>query len=129
MQLRRIERLVEEIVGAGLDPLQAIVAIGLRRHDHDRRQPRGRMFFQRPAHVEAVPAGRDQIEEHEIGRRRLTGGEHLAAGVDELHVMTFAGEQPFEKTRARFVVVGHKDRRRYHEVTHLQRTEEEGRDP
>ena len=82
VELQRIERLAQEIVGAGQDAFQAIVALRLRGDDHDRHETRRLLLFELTADVEAVAARRDEIEEHDVRRLRGAGRQHLVRGAD-----------------------------------------------
>ena len=73
-ELGDLERLLDVVVGAGLEADDDIDRVGARgqHHDRDRRGP-----ADRPADLEAVEARQHDVEEHEVERLR---GEPLEAG-------------------------------------------------
>src|SRR6266540_2596989 len=70
MELDRVERFGDKIVGARVDGFQAVLPIGLRGDDDQRDEPGGRLLLELPAHIEAVAPGREQIDEHHVRRIR-----------------------------------------------------------
>jgi hypothetical protein len=106
-----IERLAQEIVGAGEDTLEAIVALRLRGDDDDRHETRRRLLFESAANVEAVASRRHEIEEHDIRRLRRAGRQHLVGGANHRHVMSFAGQQTVQEPGTDVVVIGDENRR------------------
>jgi hypothetical protein len=63
----RVERLGDEIVGAGFESLDAILGLLKRGDEHDRNQPRPRVGLQRPADVEAVGRRHHHVEQDQVG--------------------------------------------------------------
>ena len=63
------------VVGAGLQPDDEVVGVGLGRYDDDRHDALGP---HQPAHVEAGHVGKAQVEQHEV---RLTLGEGVETGL------------------------------------------------
>jgi hypothetical protein len=53
----------------------------------------------------------DEIDEDEIGRRRLAGVEQFAARLHHRDIVAFLREQSLQKPCAGLVVVGHHDGR------------------
>ena len=106
-----VERLDQEIVAPRLDALQAIVAIAVRGHDHDRNEARYAVVLQAAADLEALPGRRDEVDQHEVGRTSPAGGERIAARVHYRYVMALFGQQPLEETGAGLVVVRDEDGR------------------
>ena len=111
VEFQRIERLAQEIVGAGHDPLQAIVALRLGGDDDDRHETRRRLLLQSAANVEAVASRRHEIEKHDVGRLRRAGRQHLVGGADDRHVMSFTGQQTIQEPGTDVVVIGDEYRR------------------
>ena len=73
-ELRLVDGLGQEVVGARLDPLDALLT-GIERGHHDHGQPcRLRSVANGPAHLVSAHLGHDDIEEHDVGR---LGGDLL----------------------------------------------------
>jgi hypothetical protein len=109
MQFRGIEGLDEKIVAAGLDPVQPVAAIRLRRDNHDRNKARYTLTLQLAAKLETVTARCHEVDEHEIGcvmHARLQRSGH---GGYHGHLMPFAGEQTPQKSCARLIIVRDQD--------------------
>ena len=93
-ELHRIERLAEEVVGAGFDASKALAPIGLRRDDDDRDQPRAVVILEDPADFEALTL-RQQVQHDEI--RRVAGAQHRAPVAGCSH--TARGARPWRADR------------------------------
>ena len=65
LELVQIDRLGQEVVGAGVDAVDAIAALGKRRDKHDRRQTGRRVALDAAAQLEAVHPGH-----HHVGDRQ-----------------------------------------------------------
>jgi hypothetical protein len=75
-QLLGVERLDHVIVGAGLETLDHIGGVGLRREHDDRHTGLGP---DEPAYLDAVEAGQHQVEQYEVGLRIAKDLERLRA--------------------------------------------------
>ena len=76
-ELSRVERLVQEIVGAGLEPAQPDLAVARRGEEHDRDEPADRMRLQPAAHRDAVEPRHVDVEKDEVGFALGDGLERL----------------------------------------------------
>ena len=78
-QLRLIDRLGQEVVGASLDALHALLG-GIERGDHhDRQHGRGRVVANLPAHLVAAHLRHHHVEQHQVGVLALDDGQRLGA--------------------------------------------------
>ena len=109
VELGVVEGFGEEIVGAGLDAVQALFAIGMRRDDDNRHEARVRLLLQLPADVEGASARRHEIEDDEIRRVRGTTPQRLVGAAGEGYSVSLSCQQSLQKQRARFVVISNKN--------------------
>ena len=99
-ELQVVDRLGQEVVGAGLEPANAVGNL-VERGDHDDRDVRGcRIALETPANLEAVHVRHHHVEQHDIDLGVLAGlyrvgaverGEHLEIlsqepGFEQLHI-------------------------------------------
>jgi hypothetical protein len=109
MQLSRVERFQQKIVATGLDPFQAVAAVGLGRYDDHGNEPSGTVLFQPAAELVAVPARGYQVDKDEIGGLL---GARVQSRIDrgrDRDCVPFTAEQPAQKSDAYFIVVRNKD--------------------
>ena len=66
-QRRLVDRLSEIFVGAGIEPGDHVLRRRPRGAQDDRHERHGRIFFQPPAHFEAVELRHFDIKQHQIG--------------------------------------------------------------
>ena len=76
-QFARAEGLGEIVVGADLEPADAVVLLAEGGQHHDRQI--GSAPAEPPAHLEAVDAGEHEVEHHDVGRARRGGGQGVDA--------------------------------------------------
>ena len=79
-ELGLLDGLGDEIVGAGLDRRQPIVAAGHRGQHDDGNVGANRVVAKPAAHLEAVQAGHHQIEQHEVDAEMNLGEAFDAVG-------------------------------------------------
>ena len=97
----------QEVVGAGLDALDAL-ALRVERGDEDDRQQRGRGIGAKvPAHVVAGQAGHHHVEQDEVRRLRRDLGERLLAVDGGRHRVALHAEQVGEELDVVRRVVDH----------------------
>src|SRR5262245_6589173 len=94
-----------DVVGTGVDGIEAVAMVAGGGDDDDGNEPRQPLPFQAPAHVEAVAGGLAEVDEDEVGWTSRAGPENLFAGLHDRYMVTFAGEQALQKSRADVVVV------------------------
>ena len=88
-QLARRERLREVVVGAELEPADAIgLLVARRQHDDGHARPRSDL----PAHIEAVHVGQADVEDDDAHRITLELGECIAAAARQHDVEAVAFE-------------------------------------
>ena len=80
-QLQVVHRLGEEVVGAGAEAAQAILALVQRRHQHDRNMLGTRIVLQLPARINAVHFRHHDVHQDDV---RLLG-QRLVDGVHAIH--------------------------------------------
>ena len=92
-QLQVVDRLGQEIVGAGLEAADAVGNL-VERGDHDDWDVRGRRIaFQPPADLEAVHVGHHHVEQHDIDLAVLAGLDGVGPVGRSQHLEIF-GKQP-----------------------------------
>ena len=85
-QLDAVDRLVEEIVGAGFESLDFALGVGERGQHHDRDEEGAARRLQAPADLEAVEARHHDVEQDGVGAFPC----HQLEGL----LSVFGGEQP-----------------------------------
>ncbi len=90
-QLVRVDRLRQELVGARLDPLDAIGHVRQPGHQDHRRQPRGGIGLEPAADLEAVQVRHPDVEEDDVRMVLLHRVERLRAVLDGDHLMAVCG--------------------------------------
>ena len=105
----RAEGLGDVVVGAELQPDDAVRLLGLG-GEHDHRHGGGRRIgAHRPAHVEAVHARQHHVEDHQIGRRAAQPRQHVASRVGDVDGVGGFFEVVADQRRDVGVVLGHED--------------------
>ena len=80
-QLGRVDRLAEEVVGAGVEALDALLGRIERGDQHDRQHRLRRVGADRAADVVAAHARHHHVEQHQVGP---LGGERASASAPEV---------------------------------------------
>ena len=96
-QLGRVERLADEIVGAGLDPADAARGVVERRDEHDRNEPRGRILLDRPTRLEPVDVRHHHVHQDEIGRLGANEPQRFGAVGSRPHGVAVGRQQRFDQ--------------------------------
>ncbi len=104
-----VERLREEVVGAGLDRPHANLRV-VRGQHHDRQERRSLVLAQPPAHLEPVHAGHLDVEQDEVGLARLHPLQRLRAGGGGYDVEAVRRQDRLEQARVLRHVVDGEDR-------------------
>ena len=105
----RVERLGDEIVGAGFESLDAILGLLERGDQHDRNQPRTGVGLQRPADVEAVGRRHHHVEQHQVRRVAPDPLEGRGTARDGVDAVAVAGQQRSHEAPVGFDVVDDED--------------------
>ena len=113
-QLGLVERLGEEVVGAGLEPLQALrTATG---GDHHDREELGAWVLPDPAaDLAAVHAGHLHVEQDDVDLRRLEQVEGLLPARGGQHLVVAWREHGVEESQVRRLVVDREHRLARHD--------------
>jgi hypothetical protein len=104
-QFVRIDRLCEEIVGAGVESLDAGVGVSERRDQHHGREPGAAIPLDPLAHFEAILPGHHDVEQHDVGVERAHRHECRVPVVCDVHGIPSRPEKPFEESGDRWIVV------------------------
>ena len=72
-----VDRLGEEVVGAGLQALYPVLGLVERRHHDDGNVVGGRVGLDAPAHLDAVDTRHHHIEQNDIGTLALDGFQRI----------------------------------------------------
>ncbi len=107
----RAERLGDVVVGAQLQPDDAVRLFGAGGEHDDRHGGRARVAAQRAADLEAVEAGQHQVEQHEIRQRPAHRRQHLGPGMQQVHGKPGAAQAVAEQVRDVVVVFDHEKTR------------------
>jgi hypothetical protein len=108
-QLRLVDRLREEIVGAGLDALHALLG-GIEGGHHDHRQHRGRLrLAELLAHLVARHPRHHDVEQHEVGTLGFHLLERLLPGRRRHHGIALRPQQVGEQLDVDRRIVDHED--------------------
>ena len=99
------ERLGDVVVGAQLEPDDAIRLFGPGREHDDRDARRARVTAQRAAYLQAVEAGEHQVEQQQVGQRAAHRRQDFRAGVKHVHGKAGAPEAVAEQVRDVVVVL------------------------
>jgi hypothetical protein len=83
-QERAVDRLLEEVVGAGLEPADAVFAVGVSGHEDDRHVGTADHGPYVEQHVDAIHLRHHQVQKDEVRRRRRDRGERVAAALGAL---------------------------------------------
>ena len=107
-QLLQRERLRHVVVGAGVEPVDAVLDLVARRqHQHREALP---ARAQAPADLEPVHAGHQHVEDHASGCcRRLQPVERLAPVGRELDLVALQLERSAERLANRALIVDYED--------------------
>ena len=92
-QLQVVDRLGQEIVGAGFKPADAVRHVIERGNHHDRDMRGRRIALQPPADLETVHVGHHHVEQHDVDLAVLAGLQRVGAVAGGQHLEIF-GEQP-----------------------------------
>ncbi|CRG92914.1 hypothetical protein PISL3812_09992 [Talaromyces islandicus] len=92
-QLLGLERLDDVVIGAGLQAHHHVDGVALRRQ-HDDRHPG--LGPDQPAHLDAVPAGQHEIEQHQIGLGLTESGQSPVTVRDERRLEALAAQHDAE---------------------------------
>ena len=109
VQLLGVDRLVEEIVGAGADGVDARRALLHAAHEHDGREARVGRPFHRRADVDAGDLRHHDVEQHEIRTLAVDRFERLVSVHRGDDGVACALEQPPHRRQVRLVVIDHED--------------------
>lgn len=104
-----LERLSEEIVGAGLDAARAVLAIIETGEHRDRDEGRALVFFQPLAYRKAVKLGHGHIQQDQIGLLFLHAIQRLTAVGGGHDVVTFTREKAGQNVNDRRLVIHDED--------------------
>ena len=105
LQLLGVHRLVQEVVGAGVEAGEARLALLLAADQHDRREARVGVAFELGAHVEAGDARHEHVEQHEVRTLALDDLERVAAVGRGQHGVVGVLEQQAQPAQVGLVVV------------------------
>ena len=105
LQFLGVDRLVEEVVGASVEAVEARLALLRAADQHHRRQARIGAAFQLGADVEPRDARHHDVEQHEIRALAPDDLERVAAVGRGQHRVVGAFEQQAEAAQVRLVVV------------------------
>ena len=97
-ELGRVERLADEVVGAGLNPTDAARGVVERRHEHDRNEPRGRILLDRSTGFEAVDVRHHHVHQEEIGRLGSNDPQCFGAVSDRSHGVAVGRKERFDQS-------------------------------
>ncbi len=106
-----IERLVHEVVGAGLKTGQAIVAAVERGQQDNRNMTRVGVLLELPADLVAIDAGHHDVEQDNVGLRRNSLGNGAAAVRSADHLIVIGFELGLEQAHIGGDVVDDQDAR------------------
>ena len=109
VQLLGIDRLVEKVVGAGVEARQARLAFLLTADQHDGRQARLRIPLELGAHIETRDPRHHDVEQHEIGTLRLDDFERVAAVGRRQDGVVGKFEQPAQPAHVGLIVIDYQD--------------------
>jgi hypothetical protein len=110
-QLRVVERLRHEVVGAGLDRRELLL-FAARGDHHDRQEARGLVVAEPPADLVAVHLRHHDIEQHEVDVAPAGERKRLCAGARADHFMAARREHGLEQADVLRQVVDDEDPRR-----------------
>ncbi len=105
-ELLGVEGLDDVVVGAGLEALDDVGRVGLRREHDDGDAGLG---ADEVAHLDAVEAREHEVEEHQVGLRVVERGERLAAVPAEGGLEALGAQDDADHLGERGVVVDHQD--------------------
>lgn len=115
-QLLWLERLHDVVVGTRLEAHHDIDGVALRREHHDRYPG---LRPDQAAHLDAVPAGKHQVQKHQIGLGLTESGQRLVAVGYERRLKTFTTQHDAEHLGQCGVVIDDKDsslHKRHHPI-------------
>jgi hypothetical protein len=119
-QRQFVDRLGEEIVGAGLEAAHAVLGLGQGRHHDDGNVHGPRIRLQALADLEAVHAGHHDVQQDDVGR---IGGDRVKrsrAAVGRHDVEVLGRKLGFQQPDVRRDIVDNQDARR-HPITNPRR--------
>ena len=109
LQLAQRERLDEVVVGADVEPLDAVVDRVARGQHQDRRAVAGRA--QPPAHLQPVDPGHRHVEDDRVGRPlRRARRAPRAPSAASVHLVALEPQRPLERPPHRGLVIDHQHR-------------------
>jgi hypothetical protein len=111
-QLAEPERLRDVVVGAGAEAQHDVHLLVARRQHHDRQ--RRRAAPQPPADLDAVDVGEAQVEQHEVGPRRVDGDQRVGTAGTAHDVVAALAQHQLQRSADRLVVLDDQQVRRRH---------------
>jgi hypothetical protein len=105
LQLLGIDRLVEEVVGAGVEAGESGLALLRAADQHHRREAGGGVPFDLDADVQPGDAGHEHVEQHEVGPLAPDDLERVAAVGRGQHGVVGSFEQLSQPTQVGRVIV------------------------
>ena len=111
-QRRLVDRLGEIFVGAGFEPGDDVLGVGLGRAQDDRRERHRRIVLDPLADLDAVDLRHHDVEQDQVGQMLLGGGERLFAVGGLLEVVAVRAEPREQDVAVGLVVVDDQDTRR-----------------
>jgi hypothetical protein len=94
-----VDRLGQEVVGTGLQSLDALLPCVQRGHHHDRQRFEARARANRCADFVAVHPGHQYVEQHEIERTGVEAGKRLDTRRGNDDRMTLIGQDIIQQSR------------------------------
>jgi hypothetical protein len=110
-QFDAVERLRDEVVGAGFDAADSRLAIAQRRHHDHRDFGDGRIGAQLPAHRVAIEVRHVHVEQHEIGSHLAGQAQRRLSRFGEHEMIAARSEHQFQHPPRDAIVAGQENGR------------------